>query len=323
MIAEVAPNIFLIPVPLPRNPLKAVNCYLIRGGERDLLVDTGMNRPECREALYAGLAALSVELPRTDLFITHLHADHSGLSAELAERGATPYASAEDGHFITANDHWEAFLDYAGRSGLPRDRLHETQQKHPGYRYRSQGGVDFRIVAEGDLVRAGDYAFRCIATPGHTPGHLCLYDQDKKLLISADLVLDDITPNISLWSDDGNPLARYLESLDRVRGLEVDLLLPGHRRLITDHRRRIGELERHHQERLAEVLSILGPEPLSGYQVASRMSWDLTYRSWDEFPLPQQWFATGEANAHLRYLEEQGTIHREPGDEKILYARSG
>ena len=322
MIEEVAPNIFLIPVPLPRNPLKAVNCYLIRGGERDLLVDTGMNRPECREALYGGLAALSVDLPRTDLFITHLHSDHCGLAAELAERGATPYASAEDAQIINSEEHWGVMLEYAARSGFPAEALAVAQEKHPGYRYRSLGQVDFRIVAEGDLMRAGDYAFQCILTPGHTPGQLCLYEQERKLFISADLVLDDITPNISAWSDDENPLAEYLASLDRVKDLDVELVLPGHRRLITDCRRRIAELEDHHRERLAEVLSLLGPEPQSSYQVASRMHWDMTYSSWDEFPIPQKWFATGEAIAHLRYLEEQGGIHRQPGDERILYTRA-
>ena len=319
MTEEVAHNIFLIPVPLPRNPLKAVNCYLIRGGERDLLVDTGMNRPECREALYAGLADLSVVLPRTDLFVTHLHADHSGLAAELAGRGATPYASAEDARIINSEEHWPAMLKYAARSGFPTEELRAAQGKHPGYRYRALGQVDFRIVADGDVIRAGNYAFRCIATPGHTPGHVCLYDPEKKLLVSADLVLDDITPNISLWSDDENPLAEYLASLDRVRGLDVELVLPGHRRLITDCRRRIAELEDHHKERLAEVRSLLGPEPLSSYQVASSMHWDMTYSSWDEFPIPQKWFATGEAIAHLRYLENQGAIHRVAEGEMILY----
>ena len=68
--------------------------------------------------------------------------------------------------------------------------------------------------------------------------------------------------------------------------------------------------------------SLAGPEPIGGDPVAYRMHWDMSYKSWDEFPIPQKWFATGEAIAHLRYLEEQGTIHREPGDGKILYTRS-
>ena len=125
-LTEIAPNIFLIPVPLPRNPLKAVNCYLIRGGERDLLVDTGMNRPECREALYAGLADLSVELPRTDLFVTHLHADHSGLAAELAGRGATPYASAEDARIINSEGALAGDAGVRGPQRLPARRAAGT-----------------------------------------------------------------------------------------------------------------------------------------------------------------------------------------------------
>ena len=49
------------------------------------------------------------------------------------------------------------------------------------------------------------------------------------------------------------------------------------------------------------------------------MHWDMTYSSWDEFPIPQKWFATGEAIAHLRYLEEQGAIRRVAEIERIFY----
>jgi hypothetical protein len=50
------------------------------------------------------------------------------------------------------------------------------------------------------------------------------------------------------------------------------------------------------------------------------MTWDLTYRQWEDFPVPQKWFATGEAIAHLRYLEDEGQVRREDRGEMILYA---
>jgi hypothetical protein len=49
---------------------------------------------------------------------------------------------------------------------------------------------------------------------------------------------------------------------------------------------------------------------LSAYEVASRMTWDIKCDSWEEFPLAQKWFATGEAISHLRYLKEKGLIER-------------
>ena len=56
MVKEIIPNIYSIPVPLPNNPLKELNAYLIKGPDRSLLMDTGFNLPECREALEKGLS---------------------------------------------------------------------------------------------------------------------------------------------------------------------------------------------------------------------------------------------------------------------------
>ena len=73
-------------MPLPNNPLKALNAYLIKGRDRNLLVDTGFNREECRRALLGGLRLLDAPLDQTDIFITHLHVDHSGALVEIHKK---------------------------------------------------------------------------------------------------------------------------------------------------------------------------------------------------------------------------------------------
>ena len=78
--------------------------------------------------------------------------------------------------------------------------------------------------------------------------------------------------------------------------------------------RRIEELKAHHAKRLAEVEEILEVEPKSAYEVASFMKWDMTFKSWAEFPHVQKWFATGEAMAHLVYLYNQKKIKMEVED---------
>ena len=78
MVTEMMKNIYRIEVPLPKNPMKLLNSYLIRGKERSLIIDTGFNRPECREAMMSALDELHVDFDSTDIFLTHLHADHSG-----------------------------------------------------------------------------------------------------------------------------------------------------------------------------------------------------------------------------------------------------
>ena len=73
----------------PGNPLKALNCYVIKGKDRNLIVDTGFNRKECYEAMQQNLEELAVDLGKTDIFLTHLHADHTGLVARLASESST------------------------------------------------------------------------------------------------------------------------------------------------------------------------------------------------------------------------------------------
>lgn len=84
MPREVMRNIYRIPVPLPNNPLRELNCYLIRGKDRSLLIDTGFRQETCRRALFDGLQELNVRMEDTDIFLTHLHSDHTGLLPEVA-----------------------------------------------------------------------------------------------------------------------------------------------------------------------------------------------------------------------------------------------
>lgn len=324
MPEEMLPGLFRIEVPLPRNPLKCVNSYVIKGKGRHLVVDTGMNRPECFEAMQAGFAALDIDPARTDFFITHFHADHLGLATRLAGDDSAIFFNQPEAVFVaefkSPGGFWKRTGERAHQGGFPAAEIELSLKKHPGVKYGSADVPNFTILAEGDTVAVGAYVFECVATPGHTMGHLCLYERDKRLLLSGDHVLGDITPNITSWSDDTNALADYLASLDKVRALDVELVLPGHRRAVTDLRGRIDELKRHHELRATEVLSILDRDGAKTmYEVASKMTWDIDAESWDQFPVMQKWFATGEAGTHLRYLEEKGLLRREMRNGRIVF----
>ena len=108
----------------------------------------------------------------------------------------------------------------------------------------------------------------------------------------------------------------YLASLDKINKYDVELVLPGHRSLLGNPEKRIQELKSHHEMRAREIVTILMEGPQNAFQVAAKMSWDITYDSWDLFPLRQKWFATGEAIAHLKYLEVHGLIQREMDEDR-------
>lgn len=319
------PGVYRIEIPLPGNPLRALNCYVLKGADRDLIIDTGMNRNECRTAILSGLGDLGVSLKACDFFITHMHADHSGLVSELAAENSTVYSSHIDAGLINwpNGGPWNEQIDFAVRNGFPYDLARIAIESHPGFKYGVKRRIEFTEVNDGDKISIGDRELTCVQTPGHTRGHMCLYDAANAILFSGDHVLGDITPNISMWTDTQNFLQDYLVSLERVASLHIDLVLPGHRRQVTDCKDRIEQLKRHHQARADEVLSILKRGPQSGYQVATQMTWELRFDSWNEFPISQKWFAMGEAISHLVYLEREGLIAANRTVEGTTYRLDG
>ena len=97
MIEEIVANIYRIEIPLPRNPLRALNSYAIKSPGRNLIIDTGWNQQECMDAMQAGLKELEIDIGMTDFFITHLHTDHLGLVSSLVTDTSTIYFNQPDG----------------------------------------------------------------------------------------------------------------------------------------------------------------------------------------------------------------------------------
>lgn len=323
MIEEILTNLYKIEIPLPGNPLMALNSYVIKASERSLIVDTGMNREECLKEMEAALSEIGIDLRKTDFFITHMHTDHIGLVSSLVTNGSRLYFNERDVDGIQFFDrHQDDFMHLARINGFPENELQTLISNHPGHKYRPRGHLVFTFLKEDDTISVGNYVFRCVETPGHSKGHMCLYEPNRKVFIAGDHILNGITPIIQLWSDEWNPLKEYLASLDKVYGLDIELVLPGHRGVFKNYRERINELKYHHQNRLDEVRSLLEKGSRNAYQTASRMNWDVDteYSSWDRFPALQKCFATGEAIAHLKYLEEKEIIRKETKGKEIIYS---
>jgi len=305
-VIEVYPNIYQIEIPLAGNPLKAIYSYVILGDEHKdrtfYIVDTGFNSKECHNALLEGLNTLGLKLENAKLIITHLHSDHSGLAAELNQSGIEILTGTIDGQMInemTKDVYWSEFEKRAIMMDLGKDGV--DFKGHPGHKYCPKSEIEFDALEEGRVIEIGNYTFKVIDIPGHTPGHIALYEEEQKLLISGDHILDPITPNIAFWGFQWNILEVYLNSLEKVKQLNVQMVLPSHRKIITDHKKRINDLKEHHIERLEEVYDII-KDWTSIRDTAVQMHWSLRAKDWSEFPDPQKWFASGEAMSHLEYL---------------------
>lgn len=313
MVNKLAHNIYSFEVVLPDNPLKWLNTYVITGenGGRNLLIDTGFNRPECLNGLLSGMRELGIKPEDTDVFLTHLHADHTGNAPALAKLGCKILMGRIDYEVYMGNTNPDN-RRRALQEGVSPEVLEHVFKHNPATLY-SPGRFNAELLEENDMLHYGGYALRCVLTPGHTPGHLCLHDEQHKLIFLGDHILFGITPNIQFWSALPDALGSYMESLQRVRQLEVELALPGHRTAPSNvsFRQRVDSLYAHHVDRLQELEGIIREKPgLSGYQLAGLMSWRIRANSWDEFPPGQKWFALSEALSHIDHLLAQGRITR-------------
>lgn len=326
MIEEVYKNIYRIPVPLTGNPLKEVNCYYIKGEDRNLIIDTGFRCDECKEVLTAGLNEAGWDPKKTDVYLTHLHSDHTGLAFEICGPGRNIYISSTDQKYMIRNLRGEEQTDKQTRflqDGFTLEMLQELSVKNPAWIYKPKGDLTaIPTVEDGDVLKVGEYELKVIVTPGHTPGNTMLWEEKHGLMFTGDNILFDITPNITSWPGQADSLGDYLDSLRRVRSYPVKLALPAHR-MTGDYAARIDALLAHHEARLAEALKVIKENPGSNaHTIAGHMTWRIRARNWEEFPIAQKWFAVGECQSHLDYLEKRGLIKKVvlDGNRNVYYA---
>lgn len=322
---ELLPNFYKINVPLPNNPLRELNAYLVKGSPKSLLIDNGFNTKESADALLTVLSEMKIDLADVDFFLTHLHSDHVGLTADLLTGPSSRvWCSKTDGdrinRYLIEENYWSKLICGLQQHGFSEPEVEQLMISHPGKEHGPSRPIPITPVKEGVRLEYGNYRFTVLEVPGHTPGHISLYESNTRTYVAGDHILGTITPNITKWDDVKDSLGDYLRSLDKIKQYPVDLTLPGHRDVIHDTKKRIDELQTHHAIRLSEIRTILdGAGPLNAYDTASLMKWSLRGIDWDSFPVAQKCFATGEALAHLTHLVEIGKLHREEWDDCFYF----
>lgn len=321
---EVYKNIYLVEIPLKGNPLKSLNCFIIKTDQGSLIIDTGFNTEENQEIMKKVINDLDLDLEKTSLFLTHLHSDHTGLASFLNKIGVKTYMSKVDGQILESSlsvegDHWRNIYDNGMLQGLGEDNL--NLDTHPGLKFRPTEALNYIGVEPGEVLTVGDYAFEVIDLIGHTPGIVGLYEKNHKILFCGDHILGKITPNIIFWGFEyGDMLGKYLSSLDKVYNMDIEHLFSSHRFLVDNHKARIEEIKDHHRERLEETIKALKKHGSSTVRtVTKNLSWDIRSKNWDDFPSSQKWFAAGEAHAHLERLRSLNKVDYEIVDGVIYY----
>ncbi|HEX2173422.1 MAG TPA: MBL fold metallo-hydrolase [Dehalococcoidia bacterium] len=318
MPIQIADHVYQLKVPIPGSPLGATLPYLITGPEGHTLIDTGWCKPDLMEVIRRQLNELGAGyFDLKQIILTHMHPDHSGLADGLREasgaaivlhdrdrivRGLSNAANAAE---LRANSR-----DWYLARGVPAaeyDQVNDGGGKFTELIGRFKIPKPDIVVYGGEILPAGTSELEVIWTPGHSAGHICLYDRTTRLLYTGDHVLPKITPNVSIHPHEtGNPLGDFLASQRRIRDLAVEWYLPAHEYHEQDLAGRVDKLIAHHAARCDEILEIIGADAKTPYEIASKLHWNLN--AWNEVAPFMRRLALGETLAHLVYLEDLGQV---------------
>ncbi|MDR5694648.1 MAG: MBL fold metallo-hydrolase [Armatimonadota bacterium] len=323
---EVRRGIFRLQVEMP-GPLGSVNCFLLEGGGEVVLVDTGPDVAVSRQALMRELRALGKRLEEiTRILITHGHPDHCGFAKRARQDHGIPFwIHPLDAEYYARMHRGELTLQAQTwiRHEVPEEAVSQIEMGLWGMMGIVQEEIPWdscdiprEVPDQKPMVfHVGEMEWRVFHTPGHSPGHVCLYEPHLGILLSGDLVLPQETPHIGLdGSNSGDPLANYLASLHLLESLPARLVLPGHGEPFHDLGERILELRAHHQERLHLILEAVREGAQGIYEVAQRIRWTPKKVSFGELDPINQFLALQEAAAHLEHLVARNCLQRIPSE---------
>jgi len=312
-------GIFRIPVPVPFPQAGGpVNVYAIRDAGGGLaLFDTGLGSPVARAALGAGFAAHGLHYAEVRrIVVSHGHVDHYGNAQHLVDQagGAVPvFAQAADiGKIAAAGPRWKDRLPHYGahltRLGVPPDVLTALAAGVGEGFQHAERVHEVRALDEGAVLEFERFRARVLHMPGHTPGLLCLWDEEHRLFFADDHLLQYVSPNpiIELGPEGEEawfrPLQAYLASVARLRELDVELVLPGHADPFGDHRKVIDGLLAFYGKRQARLREELAGGP--------RTCWELTLALFPRARPGDAFLTVSETIANLEVLEGRGQVER-------------
>jgi glyoxylase-like metal-dependent hydrolase (beta-lactamase superfamily II) len=318
-VEQTAAGWWSIPIPVPIPGLRYVLSYVIEGDDGILVVDPGWDSPEAWDALVAGLATAGHEV--TDvrgILATHAHPDHFGLAAKLKEESGDAWIGMHKAEIATfprrfggAEQLRGQIADWWINCGIPEEEVERMDAA-----YGSRGSIQYIEpevrMDDGDAIPMAGLSMKAIWTPGHTPGHLCFYDEGRKVLLTGDHVLPRITPNIGIHPQQSpNPLYEFIDSLSNVGAYEATEVYPAHEYRFAGIEDRTKTLIEHHEHRLAELVALMEAKPASTcYELAEGLTWS---RSWDSIDSWARRSAAGETASHIFMLLFQGKVIHDGG----------
>jgi glyoxylase-like metal-dependent hydrolase (beta-lactamase superfamily II) len=307
----VIPGLWRLRLPLPWPGVPHCNAWAIASGSGIVLVDTGMHQPGSLAQLERALEQVNLRLEHVRLLAcTHAHSDHWGQAAPIRSRAECElWLHPNHEHATRSADDPDAAIARRIEVGRQSGVSEEALQRYAERVREIPPGVAKVIEPDRPLVPGVELetdlgVWSVYETPGHAPSHVCLYQPERRLLISGDHVLG----RISLFYDYGwspDPVGEFLSSLDVVDRLDARLALSGHGRPFVDVHGHIEGNRKLVRERLDGVLAALDGKPSTAVEISP-----LVYgEALTEYNA--NWLLS-QTLCYLRHLELAGRVVSEP-----------
>ncbi len=325
--AELGIHRLAVPTPFQ---VGRINAYLI-DDDPLTLVDSGPNSAKALDELEQALAAHGRAVEEIGLLIvTHQHIDHFGLAAILARRSGAEVAALDTlapylGRFAEEAELDDRFATLAMlRHGIPADMVTALRSVSATFRAWGAAVEVTRPLGDGDRLELRDRTLSVLHRPGHSPSDTLFFDERRAVLLSADHLLAHISSNPllsrPLGADPELPAPRpqalvtYMSSLQATRGMDIELVLPGHGPPITDHRALIDERMRLHERRAAKIQRLIAERPRTAHEIAQAM--------WGNVAVTQAYLTLSEVLGHVDLLLADGRVVEQEQDDVVRFAAS-
>lgn len=323
---EIAPGILWLRLPLPIR-LNHVNVYVFEDNGGWTIFDTGMADEGCRKTWDSALAGALSGRSIKRIIGSHFHLDHVGLVGWFHDRFAPALYMSQTEYLLARvfqTDGWREGLDrqieFFKNCGVDAILSERISRNRLGMRslQTSLPGT-FNRLRVGDTIRLGNRDWKVMTGAGHAVEQIMLFSAADHIFLSADQVLPEISPNISVGAmlPNADPLGDFLQSLSQIKiGVSDDVLvLPGHRMPFFGLHTRVDQLIRHHESRCAAVIKGCRGTALTGVDLVP-----IVFER--NFGPDVIGSAVGEAVAHANYLERRGELRIERGTDGVLRYRT-
>jgi glyoxylase-like metal-dependent hydrolase (beta-lactamase superfamily II) len=177
-----------------------------------------------------------------------------------------------------------------------------------------------RVLREGDVLELSGRRLEVGFRPGHSPTDTVFHDAERRMLIGGDHLIKHISSNPLISRPVGSAerprsLVTYIESLERTRAMDLDVVLPGHGDPVTGHRELIDERFALHRRRADKIHRLVVERSRSAYEIAQSM--------WGNIAVTQAYLTLSEVVGHVDLLIADGRVVEREENGVIRFEAAG